>query len=73
MPEIDDYSACEFNWEKIREVEAFGEHLQDIRLWAEAGSVVDQEVVEASSQAAGSAGVLLAHLIDLQIKLLTNL
>jgi len=73
MSENVDYTLCEENWEKIREVEALGEHLQRVRLWAEADSMLDQDVVEASSQAAGLAGTLLAHLIALQQHLLNNL
>jgi len=70
---IDDFSVCEDNWEKLREVRDLGTHLNDIQRWFAADSVPRPDVLEAIHEVAKYAGLLTQRLIDLQIKLLTNL
>jgi len=71
--DIDDFSLCEENWEKLREVQEVGTHLNHIQQWFEADKTPDSDVLEAIHETAAAAGVLAARLVVLQIKLLNNL
>ena len=70
---IDDFSVCEDNWEKLREVQELGAHLNHIQQWFEADKTPKPDVLAAIDEVAKHAGLLVQRLIDLQIKLLTNL
>ena len=70
---IDDFNFCEDNWGKLREVQELGEHLNSIQQWFEADKTPDPDILESIHEVAKHAGLLVQRLIDLQIKLLTNL
>ena len=70
---IDDFAVCNDNWEKLNELQDLGSHLNNIQQWFEADAVPKPDVLEAIHEVAKYAGLLTQRLIDLQIKLLTNL
>ena len=70
---IDDFSVASDNWDKLSEVRGLKAHLENIRLWYQADSDPDLVVIESVNTCILDLDRLYQHLIDLQIKLITNL
>jgi len=69
----EDFDLLEVNWQKIREVKELGNHLNSVQQWVEASEPSKPSVLEVINEVAKAAGILTQWLIDLQIKLLTDL
>ena len=74
MPrEIDDFSVCDENWNRVGEVTKLRNQIENVRLWFHADQKPDLDVIREIDHVADAINVLQRQLIHLQIKLITAL
>ena len=70
---IDDFSVCSDNWEKISEIREIRAHLESVHLWYAADDKPNVNVLSTLADCLIALDNLYRLLIDLQVKLVSDL
>jgi len=70
---IDNFTVCSDNWEKISEIKDIRSHLESVHLWYEADSEPNVHVLSTLADCLIALDNLYRLLIDLQVKLVSDL
>ena len=70
---IDNFTVCSDNWEKISEIKDIRSHLESVHLWYEADTDPNAHVLSTLADCLIALDNLYRLLIDLQVKLVSDL